>query len=170
VLKNLPDGWEKAHPNQAYLQALRTLPGLTDDYDHYLGPQRIAPGVYLAHTNFSHEIEHLVQEEHPFTERLKVAWNQHSTGLFPYDSYPSDYGVCDDHTQILAKWPELETDPAHFIISLSLITRASQPAQGGWRWHKWGDYIGTKTPRCEYLHDEPEIDAVFCFHIMELKP
>jgi hypothetical protein len=40
---------------------------------------------------------------------------------------------------------------------------------GGWRWHKWGPYIGTQEPKCEYIHDEPEIEEVFTYHVYELK-
>ena len=37
-----------------------------------------------------------------------------------------------------------------------------------WRWHKWGPYIGTKEPKCEYLYDEPEIDKVVIFELYEI--
>lgn len=41
-----------------------------------------------------------------------------------------------------------------------------QPSEGGWRWHKWGPYVGDKHPEHEYLHDEgPEITQATCFHV-----
>lgn len=83
---------------------------------------------------------------------------------------PNDYGVCDTVDQVVEKWPELLTDPRRFIICFTQIDRADQPEHGGWRWHKWGEYIGTKEPMSEYLADEPEIDSVLCFSIIELKP
>lgn len=154
MLVDLPEGWERAHSTLQTWRAV--LAELTDGYGPYLGPQRLARGVYVAHINFDHEIQHLIKE------------------CYPFDSYqfngPQDYGVCDDYTQILAKWPELDLDPRHFIISLSVMVKADQPAEGGWRWHKWGEYIGTKDPQCEYLYNEPEIDQVTLFHILELKP
>ncbi len=156
MLVDLPEDWMQTHPNQAYIHALRNvLADTTDGYSPYLGPQRIAQGVYLAHINFDHEIEHLIKERYPFDS-------------YQFDD-PQDCGVCDDYTQVLARWPELDLDPRRFIISLSVMTKADQPAEGGWRWHKWGEYIGTKNPKHEYLYDEQDIDQVTLFHILELK-
>lgn len=36
---------------------------------------------------------------------------------------------------------------------------------GGWRWEKWGPYIGTQRSVADYLHDEPDIDYVYTFHV-----
>lgn len=170
MLRDLPGNWEQGHPNPSYLAVSRQFAMLTNDYDVYVGPQRLALGIYLAHFNFDHEIEHLIQESYPFSARWKVYWDKpdYVPGSIPYD-LPDDFGVCDDYTQILAKWPELESDPAHFIVALSLVRKADQESEGGWRWHKWGPYIGTKNPQHEYLYDEEDIEEVFCFHIIELK-
>lgn len=77
------------------------------------------------------------------------------------------YGVCDSAEQLLSKCPELEASDRQFIVTLTPITKATQPPEGGWRWHKWGEYIGTQDPQCEYLHDEPSIEKVCVFHIYE---
>jgi len=86
---------------------------------------------------------------------------------FPEDMAVGPYGVCDSVEQLLEKCPELEKSDRKFLITLTRIHRDSQPAEGGWRWHKWGEYIGAQKPSCEYIHDEPEIKQVFCFHIYE---
>lgn len=92
-----------------------------------------------------------------------------------FESYPeladgaSPYGVCDDVDQIVKAYPDLETPGRSFAITVTRIIKAEEPNWGGWRWHKWGPYIGTKTPTMEYLHDEPDIDEVLVFHIYELK-
>ena len=44
-------------------------------------------------------------------------------------------------------------------------TREEQPAEDGWRWHKWGMYFGEQSPRAEYLAEEPEISRVVTFRI-----
>ena len=48
-----------------------------------------------------------------------------------------------------------------------------EPGEGGWRWHKWGPYIGKHDIQCEYLADEDlsDIDQkyVVVFHIFEFK-
>jgi hypothetical protein len=75
------------------------------------------------------------------------------------------YGVCDNVDQVLEKWPHIEQSTDEFIITLTEIVRAEQPESGGWRWHKWGEYIGKHNPQHEYLFHEKDIDSVFCFHV-----
>ena len=57
----------------------------------------------------------------------------------------------------------------NFVIGLSTVERDRQPSDGGWRWHKWGEYIGNQNPEHEYLYDDIHIDKVYCFHIYEIK-
>jgi hypothetical protein len=45
--------------------------------------------------------------------------------------------------------------------------KANQPKEDGWRWRKWGQYIGALEPTCEYIADEPHIDKVYVYHIYE---
>ena len=80
------------------------------------------------------------------------------------------YGVCDTVQQVKEKYAKWLNDPAlNFCISFTKVSKANQPSDGGWRWHKWGEYIGEKEPQYEYLYDEgPEIEEVFCFHIYQL--
>lgn len=88
-----------------------------------------------------------------------------------YERYPKTtvgpYGVCDSVEQLLAACPELEAHGREFVVTVTTIRKADEPADGGWRWHKWGEYIGTQNPQCEYIHDEPSIEQVLCFHIYE---
>ena len=80
------------------------------------------------------------------------------------------YGVCDNYHQVLETYRDLLSLPTQkFVIMLSTVTRASQPERGGWRWHKWGEYIGTQNPQHEYLYDDTHIDKVYCFSIYEVE-
>ena len=80
-----------------------------------------------------------------------------------------EYGVCDNYKQVLRKYKDLLSDPSkNFVIMLSTVNRKDQSCQGGWRWHKWGEYIGTQNPQHEYLYDDTHIDRVYCFHIYEI--
>lgn len=79
------------------------------------------------------------------------------------------YGVCDSIEQLLTACPELEASERAFVVTVTPIRKDAQPANGGWRWHKWGPYIGTQNPQREYIHDEPEIEEVLCYHIYEKK-
>jgi hypothetical protein len=45
-----------------------------------------------------------------------------------------------------------------FVISFTRVLKSNQPSAGGWRWHN---------SQREYLHDEPSISEIFCYHIME---
>jgi hypothetical protein len=95
--------------------------------------------------------------------------------LFPedeFDQYPSGincgaYGVCDSVENLLTHAPELITSERQFVITLTSVRRDQQSPSGGWRWHKWGDYIGSHDIQCEYLYDEEGIDEVFCYHVFE---
>lgn len=79
------------------------------------------------------------------------------------------YGVCDNHQQILKLFPELEQDPDRkFAVSLTPVVKANQSETDGWRWHKWGPYIGTHTITTEYLYDEPDIEQIYVYHIYEI--
>jgi hypothetical protein len=81
-----------------------------------------------------------------------------------------EYGVCDNIQQILEQCPELENDlDRQFVITVTPVLKKNQSNRGGWRWHKWGEYIGNKVPQCEYLFDEPEIDGVLVYHIYTKK-
>lgn len=86
----------------------------------------------------------------------------------PGKQYFPHYGVCDSVKQILAACPAIEESKTRqFVITLTRVRRANQPAEGGWRWHKWGPYIGTHDIQCEYLHDEQGIEEVFVYHVYE---
>ena len=89
-----------------------------------------------------------------------------SDTLREFEHYPEfgdmrgSYGVCDDLPNLLAVYPELEAPGREFVVRLTPIVKAKEPADGGWRWHKWGEYIGKQEPQCEYIHDEPIIVRV----------
>lgn len=98
-------------------------------------------------------------------------WDKYPTLSCPDpEKYVDCYGVCDNVQQLLDLCPEITDNPdREFFISLTPIVRAEQPSEGGWRWHKWGPYIGTHEPQCEYLYDEQGIDRVFVYHVYEAK-
>ena len=80
------------------------------------------------------------------------------------------YGVCDNYKQILDKFKdELNDKDVNYCIIISTVKKSDEPEFGGWRWCKWGKYIGDKEPKCEYLYDEKDIDVVYCFHIYDIE-
>lgn len=93
-------------------------------------------------------------------------------------SYPelpgslNSYGVCDTPYQFLTYEKDLlENDPRPFIIFFTHIEKdpENKGKGGGWRWHKWGPYVGEHTPTKEYLDDEDGFeDGVYVYHILDV--
>lgn len=116
-------------------------------------PDRIGEGMYLC--------------GHWSIDQLGVQIREHWRETPPTWPEFEEYGVCDTPEQAVEKLG-LRDRPEKLFVSFVKITRGSQPRDGGWRWHKWGSYIGNKEPQCEYIHDEPEIEEVYTFHVYEL--
>lgn len=121
----------------------------------------VVPGCYLiAHHNFRHLLDR-------------------SAILSEYTELPSKgedclncYGVCDSVEQFLEVYKDALAEPhRRFVVGFTCVRKADEPPDGGWRWHKWGPYIGKqKVSGCEYLYDEPNVEQVYCFSIIELYP
>lgn len=119
--------------------------------NHRVDTQRIAQGMYLiGHWNFD-SITHVKMNAYPD---------------LPDDM--SCYGVCDTPLQVVDKALWLIASPTKYVVSFVKISKSEQPAGNGWRWHKWGEYIGDQQPQCEYIADEPTIDEVYTYHIYEI--
>lgn len=117
-------------------------------------PERIGKGLYVS----GHwSVEYLGVP-------VRKRWAENGVAALDFD----EYGVCDTPEQVVNRF-HLESRPEKFFVSFVKIDRAAQPQDGGWRWHKWGPYIGTREPRCEYIADEPEIESVYTYRIYELR-
>lgn len=93
----------------------------------------------------------------------------------PNPNWFSQYGVCDSVEQVLEKYKEiLEGDDHQYFVWFTPVFQDKENAGrgGGWRWHKWGEYIGDLAPKCEYLDDEDFGEDwcgyVLCFHIYRI--
>lgn len=80
----------------------------------------------------------------------------------------NSYGVCDSPEQLATFIKFLENLDKKYAVFICNIDKKDQPSNGGWRWHKWGQYIGKQKPTSEYLYDEPLINRVFIFNIYEI--
>lgn len=88
---------------------------------------------------------------------------------FPTFNYEPGSGVCDDPDQFMELYGSiLGCEDRWYVVGFTPVYRDSQPPEGGWRWSKWGPYIGRYEPQAEYLYNEPEIERVYCFHITEV--
>lgn len=87
----------------------------------------------------------------------------------------SVYGVADNIEQIKEYYKEAIDDPNNnYTIFISQVFQNKENAGkgGGWRWHKWGPYIGKLDSQCEYLDDEKfgdDFSHVITFQIMRFK-
>lgn len=81
-----------------------------------------------------------------------------------------DYGTCDSFDQVWEAFPELLTDPRHFILHVTKVHKKNQSERDGWRWEKNGPYLGNKSEGYDYLYDEPNIDFVWVFQIVRVEP
>jgi hypothetical protein len=116
--------------------------------------ERIEKGIYKCHLNFDYSID----------LDKKLSYQQEYPDLNGFDCY----GVCDNYAQIIEQCDELKNENRNFVISITLIEKSKQSPEGGWRWCKWGDYIGNQKSECEYIYDEPKINEVYCYHIYEI--
>ena len=123
-------------------------------------------GFYACELNDNHHIADLTG--YRIVNRYDNFQPKSLDNLEEYTEWRSNYGVCDNPSQILLKYPELQSDSKQYVVLMIPMYKHEQPSDGGWGWHKWGDYIGNQNPQCEYLYDEPEIDLVFVYHIYEV--
>ncbi|MFA7128492.1 MAG: hypothetical protein WC136_04925 [Sphaerochaeta sp.] len=82
-----------------------------------------------------------------------------------YEYSDIDYGVCDNVEQLENKY-NISGNP--YIAFMTPIVKSNAPSEGGWRWCKWGQYIGTHEITSEYLYDEPQIEKVYVFSIYKV--
>lgn len=104
------------------------------------GSEQIDKGFYqIKHFSFNFICTTPIKEEWPEIEGVESA-----------------YGVCDSPYQFKMRYGNnLEFSSRKFCVSFTEIVKSEQPSEGGWRWHKWGPYVGVGEPTTEYLYDEP---------------
>ena len=125
-------------------------------------------GIYQCNIefNFSHE------EFLEFDNVGSIPFDQ-SFEVFAPSYLKAQYGVGDSIEQIKEYFKEEIEDPNRkYFIAVTPVFQDKENKGGGWRWHKWGEYIGKLEPKCEYLDDEDfgdDFEYVICFHLYEVK-
>lgn len=76
------------------------------------------------------------------------------------------YGIADNIEQIKKLYEKVLDKSKDYVCLATPIVKGEN---GGWRWHKWGPYIGTQKPTAEYLDEEELINQVFVYHIHEVQ-
>lgn len=80
------------------------------------------------------------------------------------------YGVCDNEEQVLIEHSEIVTSDLLYCVLMTPVYKKDQSSEYGWRWHKWGEYIGNYDIQHEYLYDEVGIEMVYVYSIYEVIP
>lgn len=133
--------------NQKYLDVEDTLSDFT--------------GLYKSNHNFEYQIN---KTDHKLRKGAYDFIGDFETEVI------KPYGVADNATQVVEYFKDYEkrnnVDLGECVIGLAPIVKEFQPWQDGWRWHKWGNYIGVKKPQHEYIaHEDDSIKTVWCYHI-----
>lgn len=138
---------------------------------------RLDRGLYeVNHHNFDTLLGEAVVDRYPCDGYDKVPADSNfvefiTEWMAAHPGLPPSYGVCDTPSQLVNKYPTLDTDPRPLVASFTPIHKSAQHPHGGWRWHKWGTYIGEQQRvGCEYLADEPHIELVYTYQIIEIAP
>jgi hypothetical protein len=96
---------------------------------------------------------------------------EQSYEMFKPTYHKNSYGVADSIEQIKEYYKEEieDAEKKYFIVLTPVFQEKENKGKGGgWRWHKWGEYIGKLDTRCEYLDDEEfgdDFKYVICFSI-----
>ena len=72
-----------------------------------------------------------------------------------------------DQGENLVEYMNSLDEEVKFVLLLTPIVNEHDSSHyGGWRWHKWGEYIGKHTIQYEYLDQEEGIDFVFVWELI----
>jgi hypothetical protein len=129
-------------------------------------------GVGIYQCNFDFNFSH--EEFLEFDNMGSIPFDQ-SFEVFAPSYLKAQYGVGDSIEQIKEYFKEEIEDPNRkYFITVTPVfqDKENKGKGGGWRWHKWGEYIGKLEPKCEYLDDEDfgdDFEYVICFHLYEVK-
>lgn len=123
-------------------------------------------GIYWSISNFNKNF---------FEETLNLDFENEYWDVKYGDEYVNSYGVADNIEQIKEYYKrQIENKNEKYIISLSPVfqDKENKGKEDGWRWHKWGPYIGELDSKYEYLDDEdfgPDFQGyVICFRCYKI--
>ena len=126
-------------------------------------------GIYQCNFNFNFSYNDFLEFDID-KNVFNIPFDQ-SYELFKPTYHKNQYGVADSIEQIKEYFKEEIEDAnnKYFITATPVYQdRENKGKGGGWRWHKWGEYIGKLNPQCEHLDDEDfgeDFKYVICFHL-----
>lgn len=130
-------------------------------------------GIYQCNIDFNFGLNEFMEFD-PEKGMFRIPFEQAYESFRP-TYHKAQYGVADSVEQLKEYFREEIQDPDRkYFLTLTPVfqDKENKGKGGGWRWHKWGEYIGNLNPRCECLDDEDfgdDFQYVICFHLYELK-
>ena len=122
-----------------------------------INPAKVATGLYInCEFNFHNAVN-------------RDEWDS----LYMFDDSEEDipaYGVVDSLAQFVELFGVKLCASKHgYAVGFTEVKKSEQPSEGGWRWHKWGEYYGNYEPKHEYLYHEEGIEEVVTFSVLRKK-
>ena len=140
-------------------------------------------GVYQSCFPYNFPCEEFTEKlnGHSYNELLYQANKKENETLWQHynrnsQKWVTQYGVADNIEQIKKLYRKQINDKKNkFAIALTPVwqDKENKGKGGGWRWHKWGEYIGNLKHECEYLDDEEfgdDFKYVICFTLFYIIP
>jgi hypothetical protein len=128
-------------------------------------------GIYQCNFNFNFSYNEFL--EFDIDNKIFNIPFEQAFEVFKPTYHKSQYGVADSVEQIKEYFKEeIEDTNRKYFISFTPVfqDKENKGKRGGWRWHKWGEYIGNLDAKCEYLDDEEfgdDFKYVICFYLYE---
>ncbi len=162
MLVNLTPNWKEIERRKDIAKAhdFEYLPQCDESLMQY--------GIGIYQCNFDFNFSHNEFLEFDINKNIFI---EQGFDLFAPTYHKEQGGVADNIDQIKEYFKEEIEDPNKKYIIVCTPVFQDKGKREGWRWHKWGKYIGKLNPKCEYLDDEDfgeGFEYIICFDLIEV--
>lgn len=141
-------------------------------------PNLDTTGIYLEALNARHHIERLTDYKtvNPMSNKYLYTVNTYGVAdnatqvirhldnslktYFYGNDFDDEFYLGKSLVKMIELYPEYK-----LVLLMTPHVNTKNCSWGGWRWHKWGEYIGVHEPQHEYLSYEKGIDYVLSYDL-----
>ena len=141
-------------------------------------PNLDTTGIYLEALNARHHIERLTDYKtvNPMSNKYLYTVNTYGVAdnatqvirhlenslktYFYGNDFDDEFYLGKSLVKMIELYPEYK-----LVLLMTPHMNTKDCSWGGWRWHKWGEYIGVHEPQHEYLSYEKGIDYVLSYDL-----
>lgn len=141
-------------------------------------PNLDTTGIYLEALNARHHIERLTDYKtvNPMSNKYLYTVNTYGVAdnatqvirhlenslktYFYGNNFDDEFYLGKSLVKMIELYPEYK-----LVLLMTPHMNKKDCSWGGWRWHKWGEYIGVHEPQHEYLSYEKGIDYVLSYDL-----